>query len=100
MKTFIVVLQACQSQQTGNLMELIDKRLGSEVNKMEAEMVIKVALLCTNVTPSLRPTMSEVVNMLEGQAGIPDVIPNASSCGEDLRFKALRDLKKVCLSIT
>ena len=72
-------------------MKLIDESLGPDVNISEAEMVIKAALLCTNASPSLRPTMSEVVNMLEGHAAIPDMVPDPSSYNEDLRFKALRD---------
>ncbi|XP_022714577.1 uncharacterized protein LOC111274223, partial [Durio zibethinus] len=82
---------ACHLQQSGKLLELVDTELGSEYNKSEAEGMIKVALLCTNASPSLRPTMSEVVGMLEGTITIPDVIPNASSYSEDLRFKAIRD---------
>lgn len=73
-------------------MELVDERLGSKVNEREAETVIKVALLCTNASAALRPTMSEVVNMLEGKLDIPDVTPEPSAYNEDLRFKALRDL--------
>lgn len=83
-------MQACQLHKTQNLVKLVDERLGPDVNIMEAEMMVKVALLCTNVSPSLRPTMSEVVNMLEGQAIIPDVIPEPSA-NEDIRFKGLRD---------
>ncbi|XVF27426.1 hypothetical protein REPUB_Repub14bG0105700 [Reevesia pubescens] len=82
---------ACHLQQSGKLLELVDDKLGSEYNKSEAEGMIKVALLCTNASPSLRPTMSEVVGMLEGTITIPDVVPNASSYTEDLRFKAIRD---------
>ncbi|KAA8515039.1 hypothetical protein F0562_018173 [Nyssa sinensis] len=82
---------ACHLQQTGNLAELIDQKLGSEVNKEEAERMVKVALLCTNASPSLRPTMSEVVNMLEGRMTIPEMIPQPSNYTEDLRFKAMRD---------
>lgn len=74
-------------------MELVDERLGSKYNKEEAERMIKVSLLCTNASPSLRPTMSEVVNMLEGKTAIPDMIPEAGSYSQDLRFKALRDQK-------
>ncbi|KAF8030992.1 hypothetical protein BT93_D0242 [Corymbia citriodora subsp. variegata] len=55
-------------------------------------MVIKVVLLCTSASPSQRPTMSEVVNMLEGRATISDSIPEPGKYSEDLRFKALRDL--------
>jgi hypothetical protein len=47
-------------------MELVDPKLGSEFNKEEAIRMIKVALLCTNPSPALRPTMSAVVSMLEG----------------------------------
>ncbi|EOY27897.1 Receptor-like kinase in flowers 1, putative [Theobroma cacao] len=82
---------ACHLQQSGKLLELVDNQLGSEYNKSEAEGMIKVALLCTNASPSLRPTMSQVVEMLEGTIAIPDAVPNASSYSEDLRFKVIRD---------
>ncbi|KAI9121686.1 hypothetical protein K1719_008719 [Acacia pycnantha] len=85
---------ACQLQQSGKLMELVDERIGSYVNESEAEKVLKVALLCTNASPSIRPTMSEVVNMLEGKMEIPNVVPEPGANNEDLRFKALRDLDK------
>ncbi|KAF8029487.1 hypothetical protein BT93_E2021 [Corymbia citriodora subsp. variegata] len=91
---FCLLDWACHLQQTGNLMRLVDEKLGSEVNKEEAEIMVKVALLCTNASPSLRPTMSEVVCMLEGKMAVPDVIPEPSTYCEDLRFKAMRDLRK------
>nr|AMM42949.1 LRR-RLK [Vernicia montana] len=81
----------CHLQQSGNLLELVDEKLGSEFNKVEAERMIKVAVLCTIGTPSSRPTMSEVVNMLEGTSIIPDVISEERSHSEDLRFKIMRD---------
>ncbi|XP_059436366.1 uncharacterized protein LOC132169331 [Corylus avellana] len=84
---------ACQLQQNGSLMELIDEKLGSEFNKEEAERMIKVAFLCTDASPSIRPTMAEVVSMLEGTSTIPEMIPEASSYSKDLRFKAIRDSK-------
>ncbi|KAM1347359.1 hypothetical protein PS2_036299 [Malus domestica] len=83
---------AYQLQRTGKLKELIDENLGTEVNDKEAEVVVKVGLLCTNASASLRPTMSEVVSMLEGQTEVPDIIPEASTYTEDLRFKSLRDV--------
>ncbi|XP_059435615.1 probable LRR receptor-like serine/threonine-protein kinase RFK1 isoform X3 [Corylus avellana] len=86
--------RACHLQQTGNLMKLIDERLESEVNQKEVEIMVKVALLCTNASSSLRPTMSEVVSMLEGRMTVPDAIPEPSTYSEDLRFKAMRDLHR------
>ncbi|XP_071721936.1 probable LRR receptor-like serine/threonine-protein kinase RFK1 [Rutidosis leptorrhynchoides] len=91
---FCLLDWACHLQQIGNLMRLVDEKLKAEVNEEEAKIVVKVALLCTNASPSLRPTMSEVVNMLEGKMAIPDVLLESSTCCEDLRFKAMRDLRK------
>ena len=75
-----------------SFIELVDETLGSEVNIEEAETMVKVALLCTNASPTLRPTMSEVVSMLEGRMAVPATLPELSSNTEDLRFKAMRDL--------
>ncbi|XP_022927452.1 probable LRR receptor-like serine/threonine-protein kinase RFK1 isoform X1 [Cucurbita moschata] len=85
---------ACHLQQSGNLMELVDEKLRSEIDGKQAENMVKIALLCTNASPSVRPAMSEVVNMLEGRMGIPELIPEPSSYNEDLRFKAMRDMRK------
>ncbi|TXG47705.1 hypothetical protein EZV62_026999 [Acer yangbiense] len=82
---------ACHLQQNGKLKELVDPKLKSEFKEEEAERMIKVSILCTNGSPSLRPTMSEVVGMLEGTTKIPDAIPEAGSYSQDLRFKAIRD---------
>ncbi|XP_052201517.1 probable LRR receptor-like serine/threonine-protein kinase RFK1 isoform X2 [Diospyros lotus] len=92
---FVCLLDwACYLQKDGNLEDLLDPRLGSEVNMKQLEKVAKVAMLCTNGSPSLRPTMSEVVSMLEGQTSIPDIVPDPSSYTEDLRFKAMRDFHR------
>ncbi|CAI8593285.1 unnamed protein product [Vicia faba] len=48
-------------KEKGDLMELVDTRLGSDFNKKEAMVVINVALLCTNVTSNRRPSMSSVM---------------------------------------
>jgi len=50
-----------------SLMELVDPRLGKDFKKEEVILMINVALLCTNSCPSLRPSMSSVVSMLEGR---------------------------------
>ncbi|KAF5475277.1 hypothetical protein F2P56_007100 [Juglans regia] len=78
-------------QQKGNLMELVDPRLGSNFSKEEAARMVKVALLCTNPSPALRPTMSAVVSMLEGRTAVHELIMDPSIYGDESRFKALRD---------
>lgn len=45
----------------------MDHNLGQDYDKEEVEMVIQIALLCTQASPEDRPSMSEVVRMLEGE---------------------------------
>ncbi|KAH7860200.1 hypothetical protein Vadar_010547 [Vaccinium darrowii] len=78
-------------RQKGRLMDLVDPKLGSNLNKEEAMRMIKVALLCTNASPALRPTMSTVVSMLEGKLGIQELVIDPRIYGDDFRFVALRD---------
>ncbi|XVF43356.1 hypothetical protein PTKIN_Ptkin02bG0033800 [Pterospermum kingtungense] len=45
---------------------LVDKELKNNYDRIELEEMVQVALLCTQILPSQRPKMSEVVRMLEG----------------------------------
>ncbi|KAJ0081979.1 hypothetical protein Patl1_10408 [Pistacia atlantica] len=85
------VYKAFDLQQKGNLMELVDPKLENEFNKEEAERMIKVALLCSNASPSLRPTMSEVVSMLDAETDIQEVISDPSIYGSDLQLQPLKN---------
>lgn len=89
------IFQAFHLYHTETLLELVDQTLAYEFNEVEAERMIKVALLCANASPSLRPTMSEVVNMLEGRTPLPDTIPEAGSHSEDMKFKALKEKRNL-----
>ncbi|KAI3764516.1 hypothetical protein L2E82_14526 [Cichorium intybus] len=75
-KYFCLLDWAVVLKQKGSLIDLVDPRLGSNFNKKEAVRMIKIALLCTNKSPALRPTMSEVMNMLEGRIKINE--PNVN----------------------
>ncbi|KAL5577028.1 hypothetical protein UlMin_018727 [Ulmus minor] len=89
-ENFVCLLDwALVLQQKENLMELVDQKLGSEFNKKEAIKMIKVALLCTNPSPALRPTMSAVVSMLEGRTAVPESVIDPSFLGDPSRFNAL-----------
>lgn len=46
---------------------IVDQNLSKDYKIEEVEMMIQVALLCTQVSPEERPAMSEVVRMLEGE---------------------------------
>ena len=84
-------MQALVSQQKGNLLGLVDPKLGSNFNKEEVARMIKVALQCTNPSPALRPNMSAVVSMLEGRTLVHELIMDPSVYGDQLRFQALTE---------
>uniref|UniRef100_A0A804M2H9 non-specific serine/threonine protein kinase n=1 Tax=Zea mays TaxID=4577 RepID=A0A804M2H9_MAIZE len=54
-------------QREGHLDAIVDRNLNSCYNGQEVEMMIQIALLCTQASPEDRPSMSEVVRMLEGE---------------------------------
>ncbi|ONI12332.1 hypothetical protein PRUPE_4G157800 [Prunus persica] len=80
-KSFYLLDWAQLLKGQGRLMDLVDPRLGSDFNKEEMMLTINVALLCCNVTSTVRPTMSSVVSMLEGRAAVQELVsdPNAST---------------------
>ncbi|KAB2601362.1 LRR receptor-like serine/threonine-protein kinase [Pyrus ussuriensis x Pyrus communis] len=91
-ENFVCLLDwALVLQQNGHLMKLVDRKLGSEFNKEEAMRMIKVALLCANPSPALRPSMSAVVSMLEGQTLVQEVKINPSIYGDELRLAFSED---------
>ncbi|KFK44805.1 hypothetical protein AALP_AA1G305100 [Arabis alpina] len=78
-------------QQKGDIMEIVDATLEGEFNSKEAARMMNVALVCTNASPSLRPTMSEAVLMLEGEIEITQVMSDPSMYGHDLSFSKLME---------
>lgn len=70
--------QACVLQEKGGLLELVDPELGSEYSEEEALTMLNVALLCSNASPTLRPSMSKVVSLLEGQTPLQPLLSSMS----------------------
>lgn len=71
-------------------MELVDPDLGSEYSTDEAMVMLNVALLCTNASPTLRPTMSQAVSMVEGQTDIQDLLSDPGLSASSLKYKSIR----------
>ncbi|KAK2988677.1 hypothetical protein RJ640_012713 [Escallonia rubra] len=65
------------------------------MNNEEAIRMIKVALLCTNPSPALRPVMSAVVGMLQGHISVQELNMDPSIYGDDLMLQSLRDKHNV-----
>lgn len=63
--TFNFASQAWELHETNRETELVDPIL-LEHDDEQAKQMIRVALLCTQASPSMRPAMSRVVAMLSG----------------------------------
>ncbi|KAF4363762.1 hypothetical protein CsatB_000159 [Cannabis sativa] len=59
--------RAWRLYESGELEELVDSSLNDDLELEEAKKFLKIALLCTQDMPKLRPLMSTVVEMLTGQ---------------------------------
>ena len=85
-------LKAYVLQEQGNLLELVDPNLDSNYPKEEVMRMINIALLCTNPSPTLRPSMSSVVSMLEGKIAVQAPIIKRDTVDQEARFKAFERL--------
>ena len=84
--------QAVTLQQRGDIMEIVDPTLEGDFNIKEAVRMIKVAFVCTNSSPSLRPTMSEAVKMLQGEIKIAEVMSDPGLYGHNWSISNLMDI--------
>ncbi|XP_071736514.1 G-type lectin S-receptor-like serine/threonine-protein kinase At5g35370 [Rutidosis leptorrhynchoides] len=65
-RAYYFPLHALEMHEVGRYLDLVDSRLTGRVTMEEAKKLVKVALCCLHEDPSLRPTMANVVAMLEG----------------------------------
>ncbi|XVE63333.1 hypothetical protein DITRI_Ditri07aG0011800 [Diplodiscus trichospermus] len=83
---FVFLLDwAYVQQEQRNLLELVDPGLGSKYSKEEAIQMLSLAFLCTNPSPTLRPSMSSVVSMLEGKIPVQGPIVKRKDVNQDAR---------------
>ncbi|KAK2988816.1 hypothetical protein RJ640_018148, partial [Escallonia rubra] len=83
--SFYLLDQALVLKNNGKLMELVDPRLESQYNEEEVMTMINVALLCTNVSSAVRPSMSSVVSMLEGKAVVEEFVLETSGSSDMMK---------------
>ncbi|XP_072959347.1 probable LRR receptor-like serine/threonine-protein kinase At1g07650 [Typha angustifolia] len=76
----------------GKLLDIVDPGLGSDYSEGEALRVLRVALLCINTSPAMRPPMSSVVGMLSSEIPI-EFAPDHDS-KEDLDNNGSQTLSK------
>lgn len=68
-------LWAFPTLESGTFLDVVDPFLAGIVDASEVERVLQVAFLCINERPHVRPSMSKVVQLLEGHIVIDQPIP-------------------------
>jgi hypothetical protein len=63
----------------------VDPRLGTNYKKEEVMVMINVGLLCANASAAVRPTMSAVVSMLEGDIVVPGLVSDPSVSNNEMK---------------
>ncbi|XP_047319736.1 probable LRR receptor-like serine/threonine-protein kinase At1g53430 [Impatiens glandulifera] len=79
-------------QEQGNLLDLVDPSLGPNYPKKEVMVMLNIALLCSNFSPTLRPTMTSVVKMLKGESPIQAPQIRRRTPEEDRMFQTFERL--------
>ncbi|OAY72650.1 L-type lectin-domain containing receptor kinase IV.1 [Ananas comosus] len=64
----------------GSILDTVDAGLGGKYAREEAEMVLKLGLMCSHPHPAARPSMRLVVQYMEGRPPLPELSPAYLSC--------------------
>lgn len=57
----------------GEILGAIDQKLGYDFVKEEAELVLKLGLLCSHSEPTVRPSVRQIMLYLEGSVPLPEL---------------------------
>lgn len=71
--------------ENGDIMQVIDQRIGNEYHEEQVTLVLKLGLLCSHPIAAIRPSMSGVIQFLDNVAQLPhnllDIIKDQESKG-------------------
>ncbi|EHA8588899.1 putative L-type lectin-domain containing receptor kinase IV.1 [Cocos nucifera] len=63
-----------RSWRNGVILEVTDARLGGDYDPEEVELILKIGLLCSHPAPAARPTMRQVIQLLDGDLSLPEIL--------------------------
>ncbi|XP_061992559.1 probable LRR receptor-like serine/threonine-protein kinase At1g53430 isoform X8 [Rosa rugosa] len=87
---------ACDLQRKGKLVDLVDKTLSNKYDAKQAIIILNLAVKCINISPTLRPTMSEVVSVLVGDKKIEEIC--SSALIEDINDPHVKEIAEFAVS--
>ncbi|RXH72455.1 hypothetical protein DVH24_012139 [Malus domestica] len=96
---FVSYIKVLRDGSSGKLKDIVDTKLGIDKGDERVETAIMVALWCIQEDMSLRPSMTKVVQMLEGLFPVPQP-PTSATRGSQLYTDVFKsdNNSAVCLS--
>lgn len=82
----------------GNILQAMDPNLGMAYAKDEAELVLKLGLLCSHPDSARRPTIRQVVQYLEGDWKLPELSAMGLSSSHDIMYSRAEGFDSFVLS--
>ncbi|CAN8253270.1 unnamed protein product [Cochlearia groenlandica] len=64
-----------------SLLHTVDSKLQGNFEAEEAELLLKLGMLCSQINPESRPSMRQIIQYLEGNASVPDVSYDTAGFG-------------------
>lgn len=63
----------------GRILDVVDPKLEGNFDESEVMMVLKLGFICSNDVPNARPSMRQVVRILDGEIELPDELRKPGS---------------------
>ncbi|XP_062154193.1 L-type lectin-domain containing receptor kinase S.4-like [Alnus glutinosa] len=74
LENIILVDLVWEKWRVGEILDVVDQMLEGKFNQVEAVLVFKLGLMCSNDSPEARPTMRQVVRYLEGELELQEEV--------------------------
>ncbi|PNT77103.1 hypothetical protein BRADI_1g57810v3 [Brachypodium distachyon] len=74
-KQIMLVDWVLEHWHNGTLIQTVDARLQGNFDQDEANMVLKLGLLCLHPLAAARPSMKQVMEYLDGETALPELAP-------------------------
>ncbi|CAJ2670433.1 L-type lectin-domain receptor kinase S.4 [Trifolium pratense] len=68
----VLVEWVWEKYKQGKLLEVVDPKLNGRFDECEVIMVLKLGMVCSNDMPTIRPSMRQVVMILDGEVELPN----------------------------
>jgi serine/threonine protein kinase len=68
----VLVEWVWEKYKEGRMLEVVDPKLNGKFDENEVMMVLKLGMICSNDVPTIRPSMRQVVRILDREVELPN----------------------------